>query len=50
MQLIVTLRKEVEDPEEGRRLVQIVQDKLSDHPEVKITAHVTNHYDLMESD
>lgn len=48
MQLVVTLRKEVEDPEEGRRLVEIVQQKLQDHPEVEITAHVTNHFDLTE--
>lgn len=48
MELLITLRKDVEDPDAGRRLVQIVQEKLKDYPEVKITAHVTNHYELTE--
>lgn len=44
MQLVITLRKEVDDPDEGQNIFNIVKDRLSDHPEVKITAHVTNHF------
>lgn len=48
MQLVITLRKEVEDHEAGKTLADLVKKRLEDHPEVKIAAHVTNHFDLEE--
>ena len=46
MQLIVTLRKEVADADAGRTVLDMVKQKLTDHPEVTITGHVTSHFDL----
>lgn len=48
MQLVITLRKEVDTPSDGKVLADIVKKRLEDHPEVKITAHVTNHFELEE--
>lgn len=46
MFLTVTLRTEVLDKTTAKNYVQIVTDKLADHPEVKVTSHVTDHFDL----
>ena len=48
MNLCITLRKDVEDQEAGKQLYEWVKEKLAEHPEVKITGHVTNHFDLDE--
>lgn len=48
MQLIITLRKEVEDPEEGRQLYNLVKDRLADQEDVTIAGHITNHFDTEE--
>lgn len=48
MQLVITLRKDVDTPADGRILADLVKRRLEDHPEVKVTAHVTNHFDLEE--
>lgn len=48
MNLIITLRKDVPDRETGKAIYQLVKKKLEDHPEIIITAHVTNHFDLEE--
>jgi len=48
MQLVITLRKEVEDRDEGEQLYQYVKDFFSDRPKIKVTGHVTNHFDLEE--
>lgn len=44
MKLVITLRKEVADRDEGEALYQLVKQKLSDRPDVKISGHVTNHF------
>lgn len=44
MQLIITLRKEVANPPEARQIYELVKEKLSDHPEVIVTGHLTNHF------
>lgn len=46
MKLVVTLRKEVADREEGEDLFAVIKNKMEDRPDVKITGHVTNHFDL----
>lgn len=48
MILIVTLRRDVPDKATAKTIVQIVKDKLTDHPEVVITSHTTDHFDLPE--
>ena len=44
MQLVITLRKEVANPEEGAQIYELVKQKLEDRPDIKATAHVTNHF------
>lgn len=44
MELIITLRKEVADREEGEALYEFVKDKLKDKPDVKVTGMVNNHF------
>lgn len=39
MLLVINLSKEVPDAETGQILTDIVVDRLSDHPEVRIDAH-----------
>lgn len=48
MDLIITLRKEVADRDEGEQIYQLVKQKLEDRPDIIITGHVTNHFDLEE--
>lgn len=44
MKLVITLRKEVADRNEGEQIYELVKQKLADQPDVKVTAHVTNHF------
>ena len=44
MQLVITLRKEVADRDEGEAIYQLVKERLADRPDVKVTGHVTNHF------
>lgn len=46
MDLVITLRKEVANRDQGELIYQLVKQRLEDHPEVKITGHITNHFDL----
>jgi len=46
MKLVVTLRKEVPDRETGEWLYNLIKERLADHPEVIISGHVTNHFDM----
>ncbi|MBA7623566.1 hypothetical protein ES703_30963 [subsurface metagenome] len=46
MQLVITLRREVEDRDQGEQLFELVKQKLQDKPDIKVTGHVTNHFDL----
>lgn len=46
MFLVITLRREVPDKPAAKTMVQIVKNKLADHPEVSIKSHTTDHYDL----
>lgn len=41
MYLTIVLRKEVPDTETAQTLTDIVRDKLSEHPEVRITSSVS---------
>lgn len=44
MQLVITLRKDVADRQEGEQVYTTVKQKLEDRPDIKITGHVTNHF------
>lgn len=48
MFLIITLRKEVPDRDAGRAIYEIVKDRMADRPDVTISGHCTNHFDLEE--
>ncbi len=44
MQLVITLRKEVVDRNEGEATYELVRTKLEDRPDIIVTGHVTNHF------
>ena len=46
MNLIITLRREVPDRETGRAVFDLVKARLADRPDVTVTGHVSNHFDL----
>lgn len=46
MTLIITLRKPVVDIPEANLIAEFVKEKLQPHPDVDITAHVSNHLNL----
>jgi len=48
MNLVVTLRKEVPDRETGQAIFELVKQRMADRPDVTVTGHVTNHFDLEE--
>lgn len=48
MYLVITVRKPVENPEQGRTTYDAVKARLADRPELEITGHVTNHFNMEE--
>lgn len=48
MNLVITLRKEVPDREAGKTIFDLVKERMADRPDVTVTGHVTNHFDLEE--
>lgn len=46
MFVIITARKEVADIAEARTIYDWVKTKLTDRPDVEITGHASNHFDL----
>ena len=50
MELVITLRKKVEDTDQGLFLYNLVKERLNDHSEIKIAGHITNHYETKESE
>lgn len=49
MILIITLRKDVTDKASAKALVEMVKGRLTDYPQVTITSHTTEHFDLPEN-
>ncbi len=45
---VITVRKEVPDRETARAIYDLVKTKMADNPEVEITGHFSNHFDLSE--
>jgi len=48
MFLVITVRKPVADRDEARQIYDLVKTRLEDRPNLKITGHATNHFDLEE--
>ena len=48
MYVVITLRKLVPDRETGRLLFDLVKERLTDRPDIGISGHVTNHFNLEE--
>lgn len=48
MFLVITLRKEVPDRDQGKLIFDLVKERLFDRPDVEVQGHVTNHFDLEE--
>ena len=49
MQIVITLRKEVPDRDAGRAIYDLVKQRLEDKPEIIVTGHISNHFDLNET-
>jgi hypothetical protein len=46
--IIITVRKEVPDRDTARQIYDLVKQRLADRPDVKVTGHFSNHFDLEE--
>lgn len=46
MYIIITARKEVADAAEARTIYEVVKQKLADRPDIQLTGHCSNHFDL----
>lgn len=46
MYLVVTVRKMVADRDQGELIFRLIEQKLADRPDLTITGHVTNHFEL----
>lgn len=49
MFVIITLRKEVPDRDTARAIYDLVKTRMEDRPDVIVTGHASNHFDLDES-
>jgi len=49
MFLTITLRKEVPDREAGKVIYDLVKQKLQERPDITITGHVSNHFDMEQA-
>lgn len=48
MKLIITLRKDVPDRDTAHNIYELVKQRMADRPDVTVTGHVTNHFNLDE--
>ena len=46
MYLVITIRKPVPDRESGKAIYDTVKEWLADRPDLTLTGHVTNHFDM----
>lgn len=46
MYLVVTVRREVADRDQGELLFRLVEQRLADRPDLILAGHVTNHFEL----
>ena len=45
---VITLRKPCDDRDAARLIYDLVKTRLEDRPDVTVTGHFTNHFDLAE--
>lgn len=46
MFLVITVRKEVVDRDQGELIFRLIEQRLEDRPDLTLTGHVTNHFEL----
>lgn len=46
MELVIIVRKQVEDPAEGKQIFELVKERLQDREDITIQGHVTNHFSV----
>ena len=46
MYIVITLRREVPDRDSARTIYDLVKTKMADRPDVQISGHCSNHFDL----
>lgn len=46
MHVVITARKEVPDQAAARTVYDLVKQKLQDRPDIELTGHCSNHFDL----
>ena len=46
MFVIITARKEVADATEARAIYDLVKQKLIDRPDIELTGHCANHFNI----
>jgi len=46
--VVITARKEVPDRESARAIYDTLKAKLADRPDIVLTGHFTNHFNLEE--
>lgn len=46
--VIITARKEVPDRDTARQIYDLVKTRLEDRPDVELSGHFSNHFDLSE--
>jgi len=47
MELVVTLRKEIETEEQAETLFNLVKTRLEDYPDIKINGHTSKRLDVI---
>jgi len=48
MYVVITLRKEVPDRDAAKSIYDLVKERLADRPDVIVSGHCTNHFQLEE--
>lgn len=46
MSLVITVRKQVADRDQGELIFRLVEQKLADRPDLIVSGHITNHFEL----
>lgn len=46
--LFITLQKEVPSEAAGKEILTLVEDRFSDRPDIRVSGHVTTHFDNEE--
>jgi len=47
--VVITVKKEVPDRDTARTIYDLVKQRLEDRPDVEVSGHFSNHFDLDQS-